>query len=55
VQVTLGTDSEDHLDLDPASFIYPAGGTQNQSVVITGRIAGYVKVTADSDAAKTEM
>ncbi|XP_016924404.4 cystinosin [Drosophila suzukii] len=55
VQVTLGTDSEDHLDLDPASFIYPAGGTQNQSVVITGRIAGYVKVTADSDAANTEI
>ncbi|XP_017046451.1 cystinosin homolog [Drosophila ficusphila] len=55
VQVTLTTDSENHLRLDPASFSYPAGSNQNQSVVITGLIAGYVKVVADSDAANTEI
>ncbi|KAH8354407.1 hypothetical protein KR084_010378, partial [Drosophila pseudotakahashii] len=55
VQVTLGTDSEDHLSLDPSAFLYPAGSIQNQSVVITGRSAGYVKVTADSDAANKEI
>ncbi|XP_016961077.1 cystinosin homolog [Drosophila biarmipes] len=56
VHVTLDTDSEDHLDLDPASFVYPAGGAQNQSVMITGLSAGYVKVTADSsDAANAEI
>ncbi|XP_043651848.1 cystinosin homolog [Drosophila teissieri] len=49
VPVTLGTDSEDYLLIDPASFVYPAGSTGNQSVVITGLRAGNVKVVADSD------
>ncbi|KAI8045814.1 cystinosin homolog [Drosophila gunungcola] len=55
VQVTLNTDSDDHLSLNPARFTYPAGSTQNQTVVITGHSAGYVKVVADSDAANNEL
>ncbi|KAH8313653.1 hypothetical protein KR067_009714, partial [Drosophila pandora] len=49
VRVTLKTDSDDHLRLDPDSFDYPSGSSQNQSVVITGLNAGYVQVTASSD------
>lgn len=49
VRVTLKTDSDDHLRLEPDSFDYPSGSTQNQSVVITGLNAGYVQVTASSD------
>ncbi|KAH8277089.1 hypothetical protein KR026_004919 [Drosophila bipectinata] len=49
VRVTLKTDSDDHLRLDPDSFDYPSGSNQNQSVVITGLNAGYVQVTASSD------
>ncbi|EDV54061.2 cystinosin homolog [Drosophila erecta] len=55
VQVTLVTDSKDHLLLDPASFVYPESSTRNQSVVITGLRAGNVKVVADSDDANKEI
>ncbi|XP_017017523.1 cystinosin-like [Drosophila kikkawai] len=55
VQVTLKTDSENHLGLDPVTFLYPAGSTQNQTVVITGLNAGYVQVTAEATAENAEM
>ncbi|XP_016990095.2 cystinosin homolog [Drosophila rhopaloa] len=55
VEVKLRTDSPTHLSLDPASFFYPAGSTQNQSVVITGLSAGYVNVFADNDVADSEI
>ncbi|SPP83033.1 cystinosin homolog [Drosophila guanche] len=46
VSVRLVKEHEDHLNLDPESFIYAAGATTNQTVVITGLRAGYVAVTA---------
>ncbi|KAH8292530.1 hypothetical protein KR054_011434, partial [Drosophila jambulina] len=55
VQVVLKTDSENHLGLDPAAFLYPAGSTQNQTVVITGLNAGYVQVTAEANAENKEI
>lgn len=55
MQVTLKTDSDNHLGLDPVTFLYPAGSTQNQSVVITGLNAGYAQVTAESNAGNNEM
>ncbi|KAH8382982.1 hypothetical protein KR009_006142, partial [Drosophila setifemur] len=53
VLVSLKTDSDDHLDLYPDSFTFPAGIPYNQSVEVTGLRAGYVQVVAHSDDANS--
>ncbi|XP_041447671.1 cystinosin homolog [Drosophila obscura] len=47
VSVRLVKQHDDHLNLDPESFVYAAGaGAANQTVVITGLRAGHVVVSA---------
>ncbi|XP_068153163.1 cystinosin homolog [Drosophila tropicalis] len=48
VSVTLLKQHEDHLAVDPESFTYSAGSSQNQTVIVTGLKAGYVEITANS-------
>ncbi|KAH8416632.1 hypothetical protein KR222_000166, partial [Zaprionus bogoriensis] len=49
VDVQLVKQHEDHLDVYPDSFVYQAGTSLNQTIVVTGRQAGHVEITANSD------
>lgn len=55
VNLTLVKQHEDHVDLDPESFICRAGISYNETIVVTGLAAGHVEITASSNSSDTWM
>ncbi|KRF78229.1 cystinosin isoform X2 [Drosophila virilis] len=53
VNLTLVKQHEDHVDLDPESFICRAGISYNETIVVTGQAAGHVEITASSNSSDT--
>ncbi|XP_064552217.1 cystinosin homolog isoform X1 [Drosophila montana] len=55
VNLTLVKQHEDHVDLDPESFVCRAGISYNETIVVTGRAAGHVEITASSNSSDTSI
>lgn len=55
VNVKLIKQHEDHLALDPESFVYQTGTSFNQTIVVTGLKAGSVEITSSSEPSDSWM